>query len=620
MKAYLSWNSQVFQAILGFLLFSSTCLFAVGSCRAMGVSPPAHVPDAVNLLVKKHYRVNPDGSYSMDIYFKTRLNTYKGKKDRGDFKLGYNSVFEKVEVRLARTILPDGRIIEVGQKEINDIIDPSTQRASIFSGARLKIVNFPSVEKGCTIELEMVKQSRLGFWGMESFRLSDPCRQKTVIIDTPADMPVNFQLAFKKVRFSESRKGDRRILEWTGRQLEKAPDDPLSPMVENLESTLVFSSFRSWKQVGSWFRDILLGGRGMHQGHIVPKALESAGEPADLYCLLAKRLEILPISLFNTRLSFQSPGQTLRSGYGTGIDAALLFYHVLRSRGLDPELVAASSRGVWVRGMENTFYPGSFDTLLVRVGGRYYSFDRKDLSPGVTGMDGQMVLALDSGKFETVRDVSRSRTVVRYNVEVSDPSSGEYRFRSRQSGMSAQKVRRLFKDLTPEEFKVRSSVFFHSLNCLARPAAGLNLSDLDPAAGPVEMEASYRVRGFFITNGNSFVLPIPRSSRLDAVAACPEGRKLSLFIRRQESAEIEFDLTMPESYKISAVPWNMKGSVGPVSWENFCTGSGHTLHCVRSLTLKRGFVRRGKEFRKLKQAVFGLIDPVQNSLRFQPGN
>ncbi|RUM91853.1 MAG: hypothetical protein DSZ23_01290 [Thermodesulfatator sp.] len=597
-----------------FVLVPSLCCFAGGTVQ------PVAKPDAVNLVIKKHYRLGQDGNYTQTLYFKTLINTYKGQKDRGDFKFGYNSAFEKVTVKLARTILPDGRVVKVGPKEINDITDPSTQKASIFSGARMKIVNFPAVEKGCIIELEMEKQSKLPFFAMESFRLADPTREKSVVIDMPRDQSLSFRLAFKGVRFSEKTSNGRRVLEWTGRGLEKDPDDPLSPPLENLDHTLVVSQFASWTEVSQWFTHILLDNLNRQNWPGLSHGFKSATDADGLYCLLENRLKILPLNLFKTKLVFQAPVKTRESGYGTQFDAAVLFYALLKAKGLSPELLAASSRGVWMKGLENVFYPGCLDTVLVKADGRYYSFDRKELSPGITGMHGQLALSLSSGRFEVIKDSRESGKALFYTVKIVDPSDCEYTYSSTLSGTTAQEIRRMFKYLTPGEFQVRSSMFFHSLHPLARPVGDLEISSLQPLAGPVKIKAVYSVNDFHIASGGGFVVPVPRSSGLDAIASCLSGRKDPVFIRSNKSSQVVFDISMPDSYQLLGFPQGFSGRLGPVSWQNSCNATGMNIHCVRRITVKRGFVENGEEFARLKQVVFRLLDPEENSIRFLPAD
>ncbi len=597
-----------------FLMFLVSFSFPWENSWAMSTAPKLPRPDAVNLQVKKHYSVKPDGSYTMTLFVKTLINTYKGKKDRGDFRFGYNSAFETVKVKRARTILADGRVVEVGQKEMNDIADPATQKASIFSGARVRIINFPAVEKGCTVELEIEKGSRLGFWGMESFALLDPCLEKTVTMELPEDMPLNFQLLDKRIKFSQHREKGRKILEWKGEQLEKAADDPLSPPIENLDSTLVFSSFASWKQVGAWFRNILVdkGNKRAAFAH----DLDAAPDPDSLYSLLSERLEILPLGFFQTRLHFQKPGQTFKKRYGTQIDAALLFYRILESRGLNPLLLAASSRGIWLKGLKNSFCPQLFDTFVVRAGKRFYSFDAKDMSPGVTGMDGQQALELSGGEFETVTDIRPTGSQASYQVHLADPSRLEFSFKTRQSGTDARSVRKMFKDLTPSEMKVADSMFFHSLNPLAEPLSPLKKTGLDPRTGPVEIKASYSAREVHVPRGDSYVLAVPRISKLDGIASCPEKRKAPFFIRKKESLKVEYNLSLPDSCKVTAVPADIQGEAGPISWENRCRTSDHGIFCVRKVTIQRGLVSAGEEFLELRSRILKLIDPEENSLAY----
>jgi transglutaminase-like putative cysteine protease len=143
------------------------CLLAVSPAPAWAVSDdwkpidPAHLAlksstvekeaDAEAIFWEVRIDDNPDGDLIFNHYIRVKVFTDRGRESQSKIDLLYGKIFRneiKINDIAARTIKPDGSIVELNKK---DIFDRTVVKAS---GLKYKARSFamPAVEPGCIIE------------------------------------------------------------------------------------------------------------------------------------------------------------------------------------------------------------------------------------------------------------------------------------------------------------------------------------------------------------------------------------------------------------------------------------------------------------------------------------
>ncbi|NPA94576.1 MAG: DUF3857 domain-containing protein [Thermodesulfobacteria bacterium] len=606
----------IIRILLTILLYLPVSVAISQNCTAWARSNPEQDsrPDATILLVEKNYQVDPDGNYTLTLHLKTKIHTYRGRKNWADFKISYNSQFEQVRIIEAKTIGRDGSTEKVTPKEIHDITDPSTQSASLFSSARLKVVNFPSVEEGCTVELLMEKKSRLGFWTLETFSGDNPILLKKVEVTMPSTMNLSVHLMTNEIESQKREKGNTKTITWTGKNRPKIISEPFMPPIQNRPDTLILSSLGTWQDVSKLFSSTLFRATPTDTQALLaalPQNIRQIDDPDELYIKLSKAIEIYPIGFFKSNLDIRPPITTLKSGYGSQMDAIVLFKNILKAKGMDSSVVAANSGGIFLKKLKDSHCPSLFNTFLLKCKDKFYSFDMKEAPPGITGMDGQMALDLESGRFITIRDTSPKETVQEYVVKMSSPASFVVDYVGEFKGTSGIFLKNSFKDLTPEEFKVRQSIFYHSLHPLAHPLEKLKVQGLSRQSTKVRTVARYNVQGFQVKNSNTFFFPLKIPGLLESLFALLPERKNDLFIKNPSIQKVSFSLTLPEGLELKGLPPANKGAVGPISWMSTCRSKSEdskSVLCTNTVTVQRGLIDKGQEYSRLRKAVQRLMD------------
>ncbi len=583
----------------------------------MGGSPPKETPDAIILLLEKNYQVDQDGNYTVKVHIKTRIITYQGKKSWADFKITYNSNFEKIKVIQACTVTAQGQKISVTPREIHDITDPSTQSASLFSTSRLKVVNFPSVEEGCTVEMTLEKSSRLGLWAIEPFSLKDPIRLKRVRVSMPATMDLTFHLKTKDILQRQEILGSEKIYTWTGKDRCKITLEPMMPPIQNRPDTLIFSTLHSWQDVSKLFKQLLPKSRETQNSITQATDLLKKEKPEDIFVALKKRLEIYPIGLFRSNLSFSPPGKTLARGYGTQLDMILLFRYLLKLKNIENHIVAVNSAGIWLEGLKDCYNPSFFNTFLLKVRDKFYSFDMKYAGPGITGLEGSIGLDIDRATFVSIKDAVKNKASEEFNLAFNTPSSFTSDYIGKYIGLKSVSTKGNFKDLTPSEFQVKQSIYYHSLHPDAKPLAPLKVTGTDLESLETDIRGRYKVENFKLENHGILFFPVRSPGILNAFFAMLPERKNPIFIRRSLKQSVSIKALIPPDVTVEHLPLNTSGSIGPFSWESGCTLKGRNLLCQKAVYVKRGFIKAGPEYQKVRNMVQALMEPWNNSVVFQ---
>ncbi len=576
--------------------------------RSLAMTGPAGA-DAVNQLIEKTYEVKPDGSYRMKLHLITRILTYKGKKDWADFKYPYNSSFQRVTVDTARTTSPDGKVFRVTRDEIQDIQDPSTARSSLFSKARIKVINLPAVEPGSVIEIGLTLVSQKGFWASESFELANPTILKKVTVKSPVNLGLMGYIRNPAVVMTEQKAGGVRTSIWEGRNLKRHFRERHTPSIMNSRSTLILSSYTSWAQTARFFKalfDSKISGNA--------NGLEEFSGVDHLYTRIMQDFNLCPIPLFDTDLVPQSPAGTIERGYGTPVDLALLFMSVLKQRDIKACVYMIGPPDLFLGRLARVPSPGYFTGCIVKACGRFFAFNTKELAPGVTGMSGQYALGLDSGRLEKILDIWPEKIVTDMDTKIGDKGRMETRYSAEFWGSYASAKRRALRYLSPREWPVATSVFLHTLSPLAQGPGRLRTKGLKVPMDPVGIDVDFTVQAGPVYSSGIYFILLPPSSLASFYSDCLANRHNPLAVSQGGVEVLNLKIHLPLDMEVVYVPKARDEKVGPLSWRLECRTGDHLVRCFRKVRLSRSLVGPGKTYGKFEENIVDLSDPEDRVL------
>ena len=603
MKRVTLLRCAVVMVLAGFFLFLAD---PAAFCNAV----PAWSSDAsaVYRLIEKDYTVHSDGSYTLVSHVKIDILTYKGKKDHADFKYPYNQAYQTVEILSARTLTKDGKSIPVTPKEIHDINAPEDVRATLYSRQRVKVVNFPSVEPGTTVEITLKVTSQKGFWAMECFRLYDPVARKIVRLTFPSGVDLKVKLPRVKLEHAKKKAGKTVTYHWEARNVPRRVREPNLPPIENQDTCLFLTTLRSWKDAVHFFADCLPEG-GPLDGGTVPEGKT----PDELYVAFMKQVIPYSIDFFHTALRFQTPGETLKKGFGSSMDLAILFYHLLKKKGYSPSYLLANTDGVMLAPFETCPFPPLFDDVMVRCEGKIYAFYAKDLPPGYGGLQGERVLDLSKGALVPTKPFYRNRSLTRVALTATGTFDLEGSFFAKSEGGQAVEMRSWLRYMTRDEWRIAALQILHDLDPIAQSVGKITRKGLEDLKAPVVLEGKFRIPCQFPGNGEFTFISLERPDLPIRLESLTEKRRGPLMIGQALTKETVRRITLPVGMRVRYAPAETSGSTKGMDWsvKISVTPNGFTYH--RLIRLKRGILIPGTDaYHEFIAAVHRLYKPANN--------
>jgi len=212
------------------------------------------------LLDQKVVTIADDMSAVTDEYLVVKILQDRGKNSYADIKRRYDKDSDSIVVVKAVTHLADGSVLEVEDKAINDITPAVLANATIYSNIMQKVISFPGIAPGVSIELKLRKYSKapeteeeLHIWGTEMFQGNEPIAYKELSITAPTAFPIKYTVQNESLDFATSEGDGNVTYSWRNENALQIIPEPFMPNFVKIVPRLIFTSANDWNTVGSWF-------------------------------------------------------------------------------------------------------------------------------------------------------------------------------------------------------------------------------------------------------------------------------------------------------------------------------------------------------------------------------
>ena len=301
------------------------------------------------------YEVAADGKYRATSSYRATILQEPGIAQLASYSDSYYEKYDKVTVKRAVVIGPDGQVTTVGPDNVKDL--PMPARGPFYlQNVRLVVVSFPQLQVGSTIEVET--ETRRNAPPMDrAFSLSEtlqgnlPALRQQIRVSLPAAMPLNWKVYRGEAAFTRQVQGDRVSYQWeVGEQPQIIPEPGMPPERE-VAPVLALSTLSSWQEVSRWFYRLTLDGQKMTPALTALVAQITAGQSDPeariqaLYFWVARNIRYVETAFTGEKAGFQpaSAAQTCERKYGVCRDKAQFLVTLLRSIGVDAYNVLITS-------------------------------------------------------------------------------------------------------------------------------------------------------------------------------------------------------------------------------------------------------------------------------------
>ena len=480
--------------------------------------------------------------------------TYAGKKRHSEMTIGYNPVWQDVELLHATVSNAAGVVRSVQPHEINVMDQGWVASAPRYPAGKTMVISLPGVETGSVIRTSyrVIRRDRPFFSFSATLQGVDPIDEYRVTVDAPDNLDLRTK-TYGTVREESVSRDGRTVRTWS------VTNPKTLPREEHLPPDFAYAA-SVHGSAGDWsaYADVIAAAL---KKAFTPEAGREARAKARALCegLAATPDKVRAIRDFVARdirlagpmftelpLAATPADVTLADGYGNAFDRAALLVAMLDAIGLDADVVLADPLRTLMPadGAEEDprhVFPstGVFTRPLVAVepeaGSRAYLNDTDQYAHlGVTSSFRHRALRLTQGKitddltleadggtdyvaeapFVTLapeRDELADLEIDLYAVDLDADGNAQVFIQSTSFGTDAASVRRRYEEMTPEELSRHHQELVGAISVAARPAGPL---EFDVTNYPAKISYAVVAPDYAVRTGDTLTLVLPAPGQL----------------------------------------------------------------------------------------------------------
>ena len=210
-------------------------------------------------------------------------------KSLAEVSIPYMRGRDDVTIHHARTLTPDGEVVELDTNEIiRNVPPPSAVDAGLYVDARLMYFTLPKVSDGCIIDYAY-STNNLGhvmkgeFWRQVYFQGRHPVHYYRFTVHIPKKKNLYYQVSGAPAAVTAAQSGSSfldieptttennytRTYTFEAREVPPLKDEYLMPAPQDLAYNISISSLDSWEELATWYATLI-----REQDEITPKIEE----------------------------------------------------------------------------------------------------------------------------------------------------------------------------------------------------------------------------------------------------------------------------------------------------------------------------------------------------------
>ena len=292
-------------------------------------------------------------------------------KDLAEVSIPYMRGKDDVTIHHARTMTPDGNIVELNTNNvITDLVPPSAVDAGLYVDARLMYFALPEVTDGCVIDYAYstnnaghVMQGE--FWRKVYFQAPQPMQYYRLTVHIPKKKQLYYQISgapaasetdsFLALKPAITETNYTRTYIFDVRDVPPLKEEYLMPAPQDLAYSISISSIDSWDKLVTWYATLI-----REQDTLTPEIAEKTKQLLSgawsrqekvkrLYEYVATNIQYLGYELGIWAIKPRPANLVLKDGRGDCKDKTTLLSTMLASAGINsyPVLISAGdTRGV----------------------------------------------------------------------------------------------------------------------------------------------------------------------------------------------------------------------------------------------------------------------------------
>ena len=223
-------------------------------------------PDADTLILFNHFShdVLPNGQSRYTTHQVVKILTERGIQKYGDIAIPYQPTAQNIGVNIARTITPDGTVLQPPDEAFNDVTPPGLLSQNLYSDAMWKVISMVGLFPGVCIEYQVTLEDKIPggeTWitGGYNFQATEPTLETNYALQMPKAWHLQWKIANdakpKKPEISYTENGTV-IYIWRYGEMPALTFEEGMPHINTIVPRLRYSSIKDWNSVYNWYKEL----------------------------------------------------------------------------------------------------------------------------------------------------------------------------------------------------------------------------------------------------------------------------------------------------------------------------------------------------------------------------
>ncbi len=530
---------------------------------------------ALILFCDEKIEVTPQNTQISSLHYIIKILNERGKENFSESHIDYDSTFETVELEYARTIKPDGTVIDVGTRHIRDV--SKYLNFPLYSNARVYIISFPEISEGASIEYKM-KIHRNQLINKKDFVIDYPLQTQEPVIaaNFNISLPSERTLHIKTIndRYNdfgaelkpkiESQKG-RLTYSWQFKDIPQIMPESNMPDGVEINPTMLVSSFSSWQEIYNWWwklaQDKIKADRAIKDKvrELIRNKDSEEAKARAIYNFCAQKIRYVAVEYGQAGYEPHNASDIFKNKYGDCKDKAILLVTMFKEADLLAWPVLIPTKNCY--NLNEDFPSVVFDHCIAAISlkdkiifldptAETCSFG--DLPAGDQGR--QVLICKEDGyKIQNIplypaeHNLIKQRLLIKANSDETIAAE-----RSVFSYGMYDQGQRFWMLYTPPELIQESLKEKIQAISIGATLINYNIKNLEDLNTPVELNYAFRGLEYFTNAGKARIMP--QLASLDTSLVAKDKRKYPIEFPVLDIKETIFEIEIPANFTIKYMP------------------------------------------------------------------
>ncbi len=509
------------------------------------------------------------------LHYIVKILNERGKDSFSETQIEYDSTYEKVELEYARTIKPNGEVIEVGSRHIRDV--SKYLNFPLYSNARVYIISFPGIAEGASIEykIKIFRNQLINNKDVVlhyTLQTMDPVIAANFTLSVPKEKRLYIKILNEKYnKFGTvldpdiQEKDGYLVYNWKFKDIPQIiPESNMAPLSQ-INPTMLISTFASWQDIYNWWWN-LAKDKIKADASIKDKVTEltrgrdcEEAKLREIYNFCAQKIRYVAVEYGQAGYEPHYAYDIFRNKYGDCKDQAILLITMLKVAGFNSWPVLIATREYY--NLNEDFPAVLFNHCIAAVSLEdkviFLDPTAQTCSFGdlpVDDQDRKILIFMENGyKIQNTPLYEAGHNLTKQQVKISlDTSEAIVAEREVSTYGVYDQGQRMWLLYTPPE--LIENALQERIQGLSVGAKlnGFSIKNLESLNEPVVLNYSFQGPEYFIRAGNLRVMP--QLAELDASIIAKDRRKYPIDFGFLSSKEAVFDIEIPKNFTIKYIP------------------------------------------------------------------